>query len=65
MSSTYTHGVYKLGGVTIDVGAGREFSTIVITYPTDTVPYLTAVLTRGDATTVTITTSEWTIVKAG
>jgi len=65
MSSTYTKGIYKIGGITFDVGAGREFSTIVITYPTDTVPYLTAVLTRQDATTVTITSSDWTIVKAG
>lgn len=64
-SVTYTKGLYKIGGITFDVGSGREFKSVEITYPASTAPYLTAGFTREDATTVTITTSEWTIVKAG
>lgn len=45
------------------IGAGQEFTSAVITYPAAAAPYFSIVMTRPDATTVTVEGQNINLVK--
>jgi hypothetical protein len=65
MASTYTLGQIALPGRTIVLDSAGEFYTASVTFPTDTVPYWTVVLTRRNATTLTIYSTALSLVAPG